>query len=369
MSFTSQQKQQLKLHAASEILHGHNTAWSSLRTSYTTHYEPVFAAHLCASLSRLATPWGVALQQIDPTASLSISSIFTHQRPYVTFNSNGSAQQCELADVMVALIDRTNPSNTLSRCIFVQAKRSDCPTITLIESNDLIQLHLYTNRPAFGVKRKNSPQNISFPNALPDTALNYGITPPKYIQATAAPSAWGTDRWRLANALNGYANATVTASVPLQDLLVDLLEGGAGYNFELSSPGDSWTVLYQAGNKWSALINFILQDALAAKSPRYARSFWPRRFGGEVLVALEELDAGWFPTLMVNSHLSPLARSNPAEFAPALISRIVGASPSSQEPPNNDPPSDDGEQVEDGDERWGGMSVVVMEVSARRQES
>lgn len=355
MTFTTRQKQVLKLHAASEILTGHNVAWASLRTGYTTHYEPVFTAHLCASLSHLATPWGAELQQIDPNARLSISSVFTHQRPYVTFTKDGVAKQCELSDVMIVLIDRTDPSNILSRCIFVQAKRANSPTVTLVDSSDLVQLHLYTNRPTFDVKRKNAPQSIWFPKVgphttLPDTALNYGITPPNDIQTKAAPVVWGHDRWKLANNLNGQAGSIVTATVPLQDVLVDFLEGSAGFDFSLSSPGESWTVLDTSGDKWSALINFILQDSVNVKSPRYARSFWSRRSEGERCFSFATLDSQGMPHITVNEHFPDSGRKSPT-YGMSWISEVLKRSRLDLEPPNNDPPRDDGER---DDDQWGG---------------
>lgn len=361
LTFTTIQKQALKLHAASEILTGHNAAWASLRTGYTTHYEPVFAAHLCASLSHLATPWGAELRQIDPNARLSISSVFTHQRPYVTFAKSGVAEQCELSDVMIALIDRTDPSKILSRCIFVQAKRDDSPTVKLVQSNDLVQLHLYTNRPAFDVKRKNAPKAITFPKVMHDTALNYGITPPTDIQTKVAPAVWGHDRWKLANNLDGHVGTTVTATVPLQELLVEFLEGNAGSDFLLSSPGDSWTVLDKAGHKWSALINFILQDAVNAKSPRYARSFWRRRSDGGRALMFAMFDSHGMPEITVSEYFPDSVWKSPT-YSRTWINQVLTSSRSDWEPPNNDPPRGDGER-DDG--QWGGMSVVLMEVSAR----
>ena len=361
VTLTAIQKQALKLHAASEILTGHNTAWTSLRTRYTTHYEPVFSAHLCASLSHLAVPWGAEFRRIDPNARLSISSVFTHQRPYVTYAKGGIAEQCELSDVMIVMIDRTDPSKLLSRCIFVQAKRDDSPTVTLTQRNDLVQLHLYTNRPTFDVKRKGAPKSISFPAPLHDTALNYGITPPRDIKTKAVPAAWGHDRWRLANNVNGSATTAITATVPLQDMLVDFLEGSAGFDFILSSPGDSWIVMDKAGDKWSALINFILQDAINTTSPRYASTFWSRRSDDGRSLALAQVDAYGIPDVTVNANL-PAGHWKSPDYGTTLLDQVLAKSRPHREPPHNDPPRDDGEP-DDG--QWGGMSVVLIEMAAR----
>jgi len=361
VTFTAIQKQALQLHATSALLTGHHAAWASLRTGYTTHYEPVFVAHLCSSLSHLATPWRAELRQIDPSARLSISSVFTHQRPYISYAKGGIPQQCELSDVMIALIDRTDSSNIRSRCIFVQAKRDDYPKVTLAQNNDLVQLHLYTNRPPFDVKRKDAPKSISFPAIASDKALNYGITPPTDIKATEATAAWGHDRWKLANNLNGYAGATITATIPLQDLLVDFLEGYAGFDFVLSSPGDNWSVLDRAGQKWSALINFILQDAVKAKSPRYASGFWSWRSDGGQPLAFAMFDYHGMPYVTVNEILPSSAPHLPT-YGMTLLNQFQPNIRSHWEPPHNDPPRDDGER-DDGE--WGGMSVVLMEMSVR----
>ena len=354
VTFTPIQRQALELHAASAILTGHNAAWASLRPGYTKQHEPVFVAHLCASLSHLATPWRAELRRIDPNARLSISSIFTHQRPYVTYTKGGSQSQCELSDIMIALIDRTDPSNIQSRCIFVQAKRNDCPTVTLTQSNDLVQLHLYTSRPTFNVKRNHAPKSISFPAVIPDTALNYGITPPTNIKTKAVPVAWGHDRWKLANKLHNHPNTTLTATTPLQELLVNFLEGNAGFDFVLSSPKDDWTVLNNAGDKWSALINFILQGAVNAKSPRYAMPFWPWRSNSEEALTFSTFDSHGMPYVTVNETLPRSAMGLANQFLKNFEPR--------QEPPSNDPPRGDDER-DDG--QWGGISVVLMEMSAR----
>lgn len=363
VTFTALQKHALRLHASGVILTGHNIAWARLRAGHSTHYEPVFAAYLCASLSYLATPWRAELRQIDPNARLTISSVFTHQRPYVTFTNGGISQQCELSDVMIALIDRTDPLNIQSRCLFVQAKRDDSPSVTLSKSNDLVQLHLYTNRPSFDVKRKNAPRSISFPAVahLHDTALNYGITPPTDITTKVTPAAWGTDRWKLANNLYGRASATITATIPLQDLLVDFLDGCAGFDFILSSPGDSWTVLDNAGQSWSALINFILQDAVNAKSPRYAPKSWSRRSDGGRALSATMFDANGIRYVTVNQD-PPSNTWHSQDYRVTLADQLLRNLQSNREPPHDDPPRDDGER-DDG--QWGGMSMVLMEMSAR----
>ncbi|MNR84332.1 hypothetical protein D3C72_151300 [compost metagenome] len=363
LTFTTQQKQQLRLHAASEILSGHNSAWALLRKGYTTQYEPVFTAHLCSSLSSLATPWRSELRQIDPSAVLSISSAFTHQRPYVTFKDGTDVKQCELSDVMIALIDRSDPSKVLSRCIFVQAKRDDSPTVTLVDPKDLVQLQLYTARPVFDVKRRYAPKNISFPKVLPaspENGLNYGITPPTNIKAKSALSAWGSNRWMLANNLDRHVGTTVAANVPLQDLLVDFLAGDAGFDFQFSSPGDDWSVLDRAGDKWSALINFILQDAVKAASPRYARKYRPFRSDGEQVLHFASHDSdgrSWTFNFDLN-------RERPTNFLLKETWIAQALNIFDPEPPHNTPPRKDREHDDDS---GGGMSVVVMEVSMRNE--
>jgi len=361
VTFTATQRQALRLHAASAILTGHNAAWASLRNGSTTHYEPVFVAHLCASLSHLATPWSAELRQIDSNARLSISSVFTHQRPYVTFASGALTEKCELSDVMIALIDRTDPANIQSRCIFVQAKRDDFQTVELIQKNDLKQLYLYTNRPTFDVNRKFAPKSISFPEVPSDTGLNYGITPPTNIMANSTPVAWGSDRWKLANNLKNYGSTTISASISLQDLLVDFLEGSAGFNFMLSLPGEDWSILDSSGDKWSALINFILQDAISATSPRYASGFWSRRSDGERALTFSMLDSCGVPYVTLNE-LLPLNTQNRQSDRSTLVDEFLANFRLRSDPPEIIPPDDDGNR-DDG--QWGGMSVVLMEVSIR----
>ncbi|MBX3609205.1 MAG: hypothetical protein KF871_04860 [Hydrogenophaga sp.] len=296
---------------------------------------------------------------------MSISSVFTHQRPYITYANGGAAQQCELSDVMIALIDRTNPSNIRSRCIFVQAKRDDSQTITLAQSNDLVQLHLYAQRPSFDVKRRDAPKSIRFPVVASDTALNYGITPPTDIRKRVAPANWGLDRWKLAHNLSGYAGSVIAATVPLQELLVDFLVGNTGFDFVLSSPAASWRDLERSGDSWSALINFILEDAVSSKSPRYASAIWPKRSDGGRSLALTTIDSHGVPCVTVNE-LSTSGDSPTPTYGMTLFNNVEQHSQSEQEPPHNDPPRDNGER---GGDEWGGMSVVVMEMSARDDQA
>lgn len=359
VKLTNDQKNAFKLHASSEILTGHNTAWAGLRADFTKQHEPFFVAHLCASLSRLAIPWGAELMQIDPNAYMSICSVFTHQRPYITYtNESDVTEQCELADVMIALIDRSDPSNVESKCLFVQAKRDDSPTVTLNKNEDLVQLRLYQKRPPFNVLRATGPQSIKFPT-MPDTSLNYGITPPSDIKSKAAHATWGHDRWRLANdPSKSLVGNTVNATIPLQDLLADLLDGSAGSKFALSKAGDCWDVLQKSGDSWSALINYILQDIGTKRPQRYARHLFNHRSSGELSLGFNTSDAGGHPWLSFNSTASIFDQIK----SPIGLDMFVRSLQTVDEPADNDPPRtlNDGEYAQ-----WGGISVVVIEMSVR----
>lgn len=359
------QKDALKLHAESAILAGHNDAWTRWQRGSFPQAEPLFVGHLCSSLSDLAVPWRTELRRIDPAARLSISAVFTHQKPYVDFTVGGVRETCELSDLMVTVIDRTDPNAIQARCIFVQAKRDDAVTVRLAGAGDLKQLYLYTQRPLFNVVKKNAPKSVPFPASPPDTALNYGITPPIDLRKSTVAAGWATNRWMVAHNLAAISGNVVTANVPLQQLLVDLLEGTVGWGFQLAAPGRPWSDLDNSPTKWSALVNYILQETAASISPSYLRVVRTSRGNGEQRLFLPTSTSHGlsFSTLNIDSNgLGDAHRASWGEFALELRNKYLAENDSRRDEPPRSPGNDSGES-DDG--QWGGISVVVVEVSVR----
>ncbi len=294
MHLLAHERAALELFAQAAILRQHNIAVVEDANRAVTVGEPMFVARLCKALTDMASDWRSQLMTTYPGACLSITSIFTHQKPYVHFPSGvATPNHCELADLAVVLIDRSKPDQVASRCLFVQAKRVDAPLVTLLDPGDLRQLAFYTNRPTFDVARQNAPVGINFPLPHPDNALNYGLTPPATAKSGPVGAGWANTRWMLAQNLLGHATHQLTGNRSLQAALVDLLEGSAGWAFNLAAANQDWTA-FSGSDNWSALVNFILEDTASALAPSYARRLNIARGYGEQ--AMFELYVGKQPS-------------------------------------------------------------------------
>lgn len=354
MNLQAHERAAFELLAEAAIMHQHNIAVTQDANRRVTVGEPMFVARLCKALTAMASGWHSQLMTIDPSARLSITSIFTHQKPYVRFPSGGAnINHCELADLAVVLIDRSNPSKVASRCLFVQAKRVDTQQVTLLDPGDLRQLALYTKRPTFDVARQNAPNGINFPASPHDNVLNYGLTPPAKAKSGPVEANWGNTRWMLAQNLLGHTTHQLTGTRTLQATLVDLLEGSAGCAFDLAAANQYWTA-FSGSDNWSALINFILEDTASSFAPSYVRRLHHKRGFGEQLMFMRYPD--W------PSSIATMSRSYdeaPDSFSAKILDQLLGERRDGfrGEPPyrQNEPDYDE----EDG----GPMSVAVIEIT------
>lgn len=359
MHFLAHERAALEVLAEAAIMQQHNIAVIEDANRTVTVGEPMFVARLCEALTAMASGWRGQLMTINPHARLSITSIFTHQKPYVRFPSGArQPNRCELADLAVVLIDRSNPAQVKSRCLFVQAKREDALQMTLSDPGDLLQLALYTGRPTFDVARRNAPVGINFPASLPDNALNYGLTPPATAKSGPVGAGWGNTRWQLVQNLQGYATHQLPGTRSLQAALVDLLEGSAGWAFDLAAPNQDWTA-FSGSDNWSALINFILEDTARARAPSYARRLHRERGYGEQLMFMQF--AGKQPSTVIVSRSYDEA---PHSFAAMISDRMLGTRPDGVRgaPPHG--PREPDYDSEDG----GPMSVAVIEIALPRRD-
>lgn len=360
MHFLPHERAALELVAEAEILHQHNIAVIEDARRIVKVGEPMFVARLCEALTAMARGWRSQLMTIDPAAQLSITSIFTHQTPYVRFPSGTTnPNRCELADLAVVLIDRSNSTKIASRCFFVQAKREDAQQVTLQNQGDLLQLALYTQRPTFDVVRKNAPVGITFPAPTPDNALNYGLTPPATAKSGPVGVAWANTRWMLAQNLQGHGSHQLTCNRSLQAALVDLLEGSAGWSFDLASINQNWTA-FSGSDNWSALINFILEDTATARAPSYVRRLNPNRGFGEQFMFMRHTGKS-VNTFMVSQSCGAAVSHS---FAKKVSDQIYrpGFSGGIGKPPYS--PREIDYEEEDG----GSMSVAVIEINLPRRD-
>jgi hypothetical protein len=359
MKFQAHERAAFELLAEAAIMHQHNIAVTEDVNRTVAVGEPMFVAHLCKALTAMASGWRSQLMTIDPDARLSITSIFTHQKPYVLFPSgNASPGRCELADLAVVLIDRSNPAQVVSRCLFVQAKRVDTQQVTFHKQEDLSQLALYTKRPTFDVARKNAPMGINFPASPPDNVLNYGLTPPARAKSGPVGAGWSNTRWMLAQKLLGHTTQQLTGTCPLQTTLVDLLEGSAGWAFDLATANQDWTA-FSGRDNWSALINFILEDTGRSLAPSYARRLHSTRVYDDQLMFMT-----YFNWPSSNVTMSRSYDEAPDSFSAKILGQILGERRDGfrGEPPyrQNEPDYDE--------EDAGPMSVAVIEITLPRRD-
>jgi hypothetical protein len=79
-----------------------------------------------------------------------LHSVFCHQSPQVSFvDQNGKPQQCELADLLVAVDETASGAIRDRRAVFVQAKKFSATGVISISAPSRDQLELYEFWPSF----------------------------------------------------------------------------------------------------------------------------------------------------------------------------------------------------------------------------
>jgi hypothetical protein len=246
----------------------------------TSQREAWHVAQLCASVRQLANSWRGAIAAEVPRTTLSMSSVFTHQKPYVKWtHSRAGRSRCELADLLIAVIDRrAAPAKGVA--ILVQAKNAEGGRVHLKTTSEITQFELLSQRPTFDVDASPGPTKVDLRRYSPDAALLYGLADqsPHFLGAWGSPLSSYILRgtWLTKDSL-GRLPATpsplVIASESLASVLVDLLRGACGWEFELPPGGHDWShfAVFPKRDDWSMLINFLLEDTFkGSMSPRLA---------------------------------------------------------------------------------------------------
>lgn len=259
-------------HAAEALIAKHKVAPSQR--------EAWHVAQLCASVRQLASAWRSAIAAEVPRATLSMSSVFTHQKPYVKWTHSRSGRpRCELADLLIAVIDRrAAPAKGVA--ILVQAKNSERGRVRLTTPSEQTQFELLSRRPTFDVDASPGPTNVDLRRYSPDAALLYGLANkhPHFRGAWGWPLSsyiW-CDTWLTTDGLGTLPTTPsplVIASESLASVLVDLLRGVCGWEFDLPPGGHGWNhfAVPPQRDDWSMLINFLLEDTFkGSMSPRLA---------------------------------------------------------------------------------------------------
>ena len=166
-------------HCMVEIANSHLAAWREIIKFSVprNQWEAHFVARLCNSMHDVGASWKPVLYSIDPLLRINVSSVFTHQCPYVTW----SGTTCELADLLVAFIDnRPIHSEPVGRAILIQAKQAD-GTSTKVTGKARKQFELLADRPKFDVIGSGSalaPSDVELDKLPSPGGLFYGLTPP-----------------------------------------------------------------------------------------------------------------------------------------------------------------------------------------------
>lgn len=227
--------------------------------------EAWHVAQLCASIRSLAQDWRRELTAELPNLTMSMSSVFTHQKPYVQSPKRLKGNpRCELADLLVAVIDRrANPGKGWA--ILVQAKLSGNEQVTLSTTSEQTQFKLLSQRLIFDVDADLSPAQVDLKGELPDSALLYGLASEHahfHYPYHGCCQYW---TWLMADALGRLPQVRpyhVTATEPFSSVLVGLLQGNYGWEFNLPPHGQNWEYFCASSQRhdWSMLINYLLED-------------------------------------------------------------------------------------------------------------
>lgn len=256
-----------RLHAVAcdEITRSHVDALNEITAKKinASQWEAKFVAHLCRAMADVAKAWGGELAAAKTGLGLSMATVFTHQSPYVKWTSGSASRRCELADVLLAIIDRTASVPT-GVATLIQAKLSTTGGVTLSSKSEKNQFDLFSTRPKFDLDAALAPKGIDLNGLSPDSALMYGLTGPS---AAALPSSFSWPHfWLTADDLHRSAGTyAVSGEDCLAFTLVGMLLGNFGWDFALPPKGSDWRKLAAASPRddWSTLINYLLAQTFA----------------------------------------------------------------------------------------------------------
>jgi hypothetical protein len=238
ISLTSLQASAFVSDACRQIENSHDDAWNDITTAglNRAQYEAQFVARLCAGAANIAAKWRPRIKKINASLRLSFASVFTHQSPCVKWST---IHRCELADLLIAIIDRTTRPGT-GIATLIQAKQSDTSSTHLTTHSEKEQFDLLSGRPTFDVDAKSAPSGVDLTSYGPDNALMYGLTPPDTTPANS--SAWSSHRWDTADSLGSIATKyRISAGACLAECLVEELESKRGWNFSIPPTKKDWS--------------------------------------------------------------------------------------------------------------------------------
>ena len=172
---------------------GIQSAFSGLGQLPKPTTEPEFvAAFVLGAAPQIAKDWTQILSSLG--VRLSLSAVYCHQSPMVTFDPVGSAwplpvtpkpAKCELADLLIVHDEHQRGSLVRRQAVLIQTKKTSSVVVT---NPDPTQYHLYRDVPTFEIVPKNFERGARRFGAYPPNfkawrGLQYGLI------STANPSA------------------------------------------------------------------------------------------------------------------------------------------------------------------------------------
>lgn len=353
-------------------IHARHTGRVSARAG-----EVIMVSQFCLSMIDAARSWNTELQRLGKPYALTVSTVFTHQRPYVRFASPTAKPSCELADMLVVVVDRTTtaPSGT---ALLLQAKLSDDHHVTLRNDSEKKQFELFEQHPSFNM-RAGGPQGVVISQATARAGLRYGITGAAYLGRGSVyinQRRWRPHAWYNSSPIAGVGLAyRVDARECIAHMLVDMLTMQAGGAFV-----PNHVINTAAPSTWDDVINYLLQvtfnQTLNTMNP--ANAGRPIRGAEVVMSFMTAHDEGFLAAITAPGDTAgPVAWLRPAEgagskdaldgaeedglenFFQKMIDRMERewSETRSSEGGSAEPPPE--ERAEEGE---GGISAIVIEI-------
>lgn len=253
--------------ACDEITQSHAAALKEIASKNVNigQWEAKFVAHLCRAMGEIAKAWQKELIAAQAGVQINMATVFTHQSPYVKWKDGATTKKCELADVMLAIIDRTAGVQK-GFAVLVQAKLSTTRSVSLTNFSEQKQFDLFSARPVFDFFNTGAPKGIDLSNLTPDSALMYALTSSTKAPLPSSfpyPHFWLTAQ-DLRSSIGSY-KVSVDDADCLAFKLVSMLFGNTGWEFAVPPKGSDWRNMAAASPRddWSTLINYLLAQTFA----------------------------------------------------------------------------------------------------------
>lgn len=324
-------------------IHGILHTWRLCGSQGNKPQEPDFVAGLVIESTPLIL---AALNSVlsSSRVSVSMSAVFCHQSPLVTFGTPTSVS-CELGDILFAYVHTSKDGRVRRNALLFQAKKTSQQPYR-IQKGESDQLHLYTNWPDFVYTRSsflNGQKRLVTPKTLHAGA--------QYLLIDDRPK---NDPMSGLSALPGtypvgccMPDVFLISHTDLASELFNLFLFRTGRPFD-----DRKTAATMSG--WSQVVWDVLETGVKKKFNRENsdREDASRGMGDTI----QMLDGASFARATSRQSYSTVADIIGLDGAHAFFSQ------------GNDYPPNNRDRLSDNDEPQGGVSVVLIETYERESE-